>query len=92
MTTTTVAVMTTATVAVLTTATQFPFALRQIFRILSVLIWPLLPIHCSCGGLLFHLITHSDTHAWWDSFGPGIGPLQRPLPESTQQDSVQSRT
>jgi hypothetical protein len=28
---------------------------------LSSLVWPLVPTHCRCRGLLLHLITHSDT-------------------------------
>ena len=46
-----------------------PFALRKIFRIISLLVWPLLPAHCRCGGLLLHMMTLSDTHDWWDSSG-----------------------
>jgi hypothetical protein len=30
---------------------------------LSFLVWPLLPTHCRCRGLLLHLITLHDTHA-----------------------------
>jgi hypothetical protein len=57
---------------------------------LPVLVWPLVPTHCRCRGLLLHLITlndthtHTHTHIRWDSSGRGIGPSQRPVPDNAQ--------
>ena len=50
--------------------------------LLSFSVWPLLPTHCRCRGLLY-LITMSDTYTVWLS-GREIGPLQRPLPDNIQ--------
>jgi hypothetical protein len=52
---------------------------------LSFLVWPLLHTHCTCRGLLLHLITLNDTHAHtvrllWTRDQP----TQRPLPNNTQ--------
>jgi hypothetical protein len=40
------------------------FFLSFYFR-LSFLVWPLLPTHCKCRGLLLDMITLNDTHSVW---------------------------
>jgi hypothetical protein len=53
---------------------------------LSFWVWPLLPTHCRCRGLLLHLITLNDTHTHTLSRAPldeGLAHL-RPLPDNTQ--------
>jgi hypothetical protein len=60
----------------------------HLLQFLSVVGWPLMPNCCRGSGLLLHLITFRDTHTHTntreDSSGPGIGPSQRPVPDSTQ--------
>jgi hypothetical protein len=57
---------------------------------LSFLIRPLLPTHCRCRGLLWHLVTLNDTHTHThkhsrlDSPGREIGLSQTPLRNNTQ--------
>jgi hypothetical protein len=55
----------------------------------SFLVWPLLPDHCRCTGLLLHVITISDTHSvglLWTSDQPDTWPLLYKLQHSQQAD------
>ena len=77
--------------------TQFHFFFRY-FLSLSFFIWPLLLTHCRCTGLLFHVITLSDTPhlvglLWTkgqpvaDTLTPKHTTLTRDKHPSTRQDS-----
>jgi hypothetical protein len=50
------------------------------FDFLSFLVWPLLPTHCRCRGLLLHLITLNDTHTHIHKHTHTLG---RPLDEGS---------
>jgi hypothetical protein len=82
------------------TAASQPHNRIPFYTTFSFLVWPLLPTHCRCRGLVLHLIKLTDTHTRararartntnahrltrWDFSGRVISPTQRPLPDNTQ--------